>query len=423
MLLVTKPGPRRMIASAKRIGLLIVAALPLIVVSGCAKASRDSEQQPTGPTVTDIKLSYKRDPRLVDPYRGIGPWAPGPNFGGATAQDTVEVRAEGVDAAGRPTKISPKWFPSDPKIVTVSPSQGDDVKITVHRAGESKLQIAYQRLSKELVVRAQYVNKFIVLEIFQPAAVKLDAPPAPESPSALKTKKEQLSYAAGMNLAKALQKQSIEVDEGLVTQGLKDTLSGSKTLLTEEQARAALSGVETDPRIIQENLDRKALAEKNKRDGEAFLAENKKKDGVVTLPNGLQYRIIKAGRGKKPTANDAVTCRYLATFVDGTTFADRRKISVTFPVKSAVQGLAEALQLMPVGSQWQLVVPSDLAYGERGAGVIGGRGRGPKQQLIGPNATLIFELELLSIQEASTIRASGQQLNKPGTVQQKGGLR
>ncbi len=400
--------------NAKRIWLLIVAALLLIIVPACAKAS----QPPTGPAITDIHLSYKRDARVVDPYRGIGPWAPGPNFAGATAQDTVEVQAEGVDAAGKPVKINPEWIPSDPKMVTVSPSRGDDIKITVHRAGESKLKIAYPGLSKELVVKAEYFNKFIVFEIVQPPAVKLEAPPAPESPSALKTKKEQVSYAAGMNLVKALQKQSIDVDEGLVTQGLKDTLSGSKTLLTEEQANTALLGIETDPRIIQENLDKKALAEKNKREGEAFLAENKKKDGVVSLPSGLQYKIIKAGKGKKPTANDVVTCRYVGTYVDGKEFENRQNISVTFPVKSVVKGLAEALQLMPVGSKWQVVVPSDLAYGERGAGVAGGRrSRGPRQQLIGPNVTLIFNLELVSIQQASTTRASSRKPSTPRAAQ------
>lgn len=367
-------------------------------------------------SVTTILLSYKRDPRVVDPYRGIGPWAPGPNYGGATAQDTVEVRAEGVDAAGKPAKISPEWVPSDPEMVTVSPSQGDDVKITVHKAGESKLKITYQGLSKELVVKAKYVGKFILVEISQATAAKPNTPAATEAPPVRKSKSD-VSYAVGMNLAKALEEQSEEVDVDSLMQGVKDKLSGGKTRMTEEQALAALEGLETDQRIVEAGLNRKALAEKNKREGEAFLAENKKKEGVVTVPSGLQYKVIKAGEGKKPTANDVVNVQYRGTFIDGKEFDNTfGRALVSIPVKAVIKGWTEALQLMPVGSRWQLFVPSDLAYGERGAGGGGGkRAGGPRPQTVGPNATLIFELELMSVNEDSGGRVSTS-VSTPETV-------
>ena len=132
----------------------------------------------------------------------------------------------------------------------------------------------------------------------------------------------------------------------------------------------------------------KVDGEKNKKDGEAFLAANKKKDGVITLPSGLQYKILKEGTGAKPTASQTVKCNYRGTFINGKEF-DSSEIHggpAEFPVGGVIKGWIEALQLMPVGSKWQLFVPSDLAYGPNGQG-----------QMIGPNAALIFEIELLSI--------------------------
>ena len=381
--------------------MLVVAAIPFVLICCFGQAAQESARPVAGSSISDIQLSFKRDPRVVDPFRGIGPWVSGPNYGGATAQDTVEARAEGVDAAGKSVKISPQWIPSDPEMVTVSPSQGDDVKITVHRAGESKLKITYQGLSKELEITAKYVNKFMLFEIEEVKAARPNAPPATEAPPARKSKND-VSYAAGMNLAKVMQEQSQELDVVSLMQGVKDTLSGDKTRMTEEEALTALEGLQTDQRVLQENLSRKALAEKNKREGEAFLTANKTKEGVVTLPSGLQYKIIKAGEGKKPTADDSVVCQYRGTLIDGTEFDNsyKRKVPLSFPVKAVIKGWTEALQLMPVGSQWQLFVPSDLAYGERGAGGGGGkRAGGPRPQTIGPNATLIFEVELLSVEQ------------------------
>jgi len=133
----------------------------------------------------------------------------------------------------------------------------------------------------------------------------------------------------------------------------------------------------------------KLAAEKNKKEGEAFLVENKRKEGVVTLPSGLQYKILKAGTGKKPTEGDTVECIHRGTLIDGTEFDSsyRSKKPMTFKVSGGIiQGWSEALKLMPVGSKWQLFIPPQLAYGDRGAGDI-----------IGPNATLIFEVELLAV--------------------------
>jgi len=130
------------------------------------------------------------------------------------------------------------------------------------------------------------------------------------------------------------------------------------------------------------------LADKNQKEGEVFLAENKKKKGVITLPSGLQYQVIKEGTGKIPKATDTVTTHYRGTLIDGTEFDSsyKRGEPASFPVNGVIKGWTEALQLMKVGSKWQLFIPSNLAYGPQGAG-----------QAIGPNATLIFEIELLSI--------------------------
>jgi FKBP-type peptidyl-prolyl cis-trans isomerase FklB len=213
------------------------------------------------------------------------------------------------------------------------------------------------------------------------------APAAQETP-AFKTKKDKVSYAIGMNVGTSLHRESIEVNPNLVRQGLEDALAGGKTLLTEDEARAALGELQNDMRKKQQEKMQQA-GEANKKEGEAFLAGNKGKDGVVTLPSGLQYKILTSGTGPKPTASDSVVCNYRGTLIDGKEFDSsyKRGDPATFPVGGVIKGWTEALQLMPVGSKWQLFVPAELAYGERGQGGD-----------IGPNATLIFEVELLSIQ-------------------------
>jgi FKBP-type peptidyl-prolyl cis-trans isomerase FklB len=212
-----------------------------------------------------------------------------------------------------------------------------------------------------------------------------------QSNPAFKTEKDKVSYAIGMNVGKNLQRQSIDVDPAILMKGLQDTLSG-KTLLTEAEAQAVLMQLQADMRKKQEEKMQQA-GEANQKEGEAFLAANKAKAGVVTLPSGLQYKILQEGTGPKPSATDTVVCNYRGTLVNGTEFDSsyKRGQAATFPVNGVIKGWTEALQLMPVGSKWQLVIPAELAYGQRGAGPD-----------IGPNATLIFEVELLSIKGQET---------------------
>ena len=211
-----------------------------------------------------------------------------------------------------------------------------------------------------------------------------------EEVSPLETTKDKVSYSIGMDIGMNLKRQAIDINADALAAGLKDSLTGSDTQLTTEEMQKMLMK-------FQQELQAKAreraneLGEKNKKEGEAFLAENKKKKGVVTLPSGLQYKIITAAEGKSPKATDTVTTNYRGTLIDGTVFDSSydRGEPATFPVNGVIKGWQEALPLMTVGSKWELVVPSDLAYGARGPGGA-----------IGPNATLIFEVELLSIVES-----------------------
>jgi len=201
----------------------------------------------------------------------------------------------------------------------------------------------------------------------------------------LKNQKDKVSYIIGMDIGNNLKKQSIDVDPNILVKGVKDALSGTKPLLTEQEIQETMVAFQKEMAAKQEQV-----AKRNKAEGEAFLAENKKKEGVKTLPSGLQYKVIKAGTGKKPKSNDTVTVHYRGTLINGTEFDSsyKRGQPVSFPVSGVIPGWTEALQLMEEGAKWQLFIPSNIAYGERGAGGV-----------IGPNATLIFEVELVSIQE------------------------
>jgi FKBP-type peptidyl-prolyl cis-trans isomerase FklB len=222
---------------------------------------------------------------------------------------------------------------------------------------------------------------------------------ATSSSIVLKDQKDKLSYALGMNvgsnLQSNLQRDAIEVNSNLVLQGMKDAMSGGKLLLTEAEARSVLTELQKDlmakqrDAMAKQEEKMKVAAEPNKKEGEAFLAANKTKEGVVTLPSGLQYKVLTEGNGPKPTVTDTVVCNYRGTLINGTEFDSsyKRGEPTSFPVNRVIRGWTEALQLMSVGSKWQLFIPSDLAYGERGTGGD-----------IGPNSTLIFEVELLSIQ-------------------------
>jgi FKBP-type peptidyl-prolyl cis-trans isomerase FklB len=212
---------------------------------------------------------------------------------------------------------------------------------------------------------------------------------------ALKTQKDRASYAIGVNIGKGLHRDAVDVDPAILSRGLRDGLSGGKTLLTDEEMKGALMALQTDVRKKQEVKNKELqqqmlqVGETNKKEGEAFLAANKTKDDVVALPSGLQYKILKEGTGPKPAATDSVVCNYKGTLLDNTEFDSsyKRGQSATFQVGQVIHGWTEALQLMPVGSKWQLFIPAELAYGQQGSGPG-----------IGPNATLIFEVELLSIQ-------------------------
>jgi FKBP-type peptidyl-prolyl cis-trans isomerase FklB len=224
-------------------------------------------------------------------------------------------------------------------------------------------------------------------------------PATAAAPLALKTQKDKFSAALGMNtgkrLADSLNKQSVPFDPAILTRGLKDGVAGGKTLLTDQEAQAVLTDVQKEMHEKQQ-AKMQAAGAANKKEGTDFLAANKGKDGIVTLPSGLQYKILTEGKGPKPTASDSVVCNYRGTLINGTEFDSsyKRGQPATFPVGGVIKGWTEALQLMPVGSKWQLFIPSDLAYGERGAGAD-----------IGPDATLIFEVELLSIEDKSKEKA------------------
>lgn len=208
-----------------------------------------------------------------------------------------------------------------------------------------------------------------------------------QEPSSLTTTKEKVSYSIGADMARNLKRMEIDFDLDTLVRGIKDVLSDGKLLLSDEEIRNTKNALQNEIRVKQLEAY-KAAGEENRKAGEAFLAENKTKEGVVTLPSGLQYKVLKAGDGKTPSDADTVECHYRGTLLDGTEFDSSysRGQPATFKVAAVIKGWTEALKLMPVGSKWQLFIPSDLAYGERGAG-----------QKIGPHATLIFEVELLGI--------------------------
>ncbi|MGD0280771.1 MAG: FKBP-type peptidyl-prolyl cis-trans isomerase [Dissulfurispiraceae bacterium] len=208
------------------------------------------------------------------------------------------------------------------------------------------------------------------------------------------SEKEKLSYSIGytqgINLAGNLKAQSVDVDTNTIIEAFKTGLSGTAPVLTEQEMRQIISELQKSIAAKQSELMKEA-AEKNKKAGESFLAENMKKIGVVTLPDGLQYKVMKEGTGEIPKATDKVKVNYRGTLIDGKEFDSsyKRGEPAVFPVKGGIiAGWTEALQLMRVGSKWELFIPSGLAYGTRAA-----------SPLVGPNSTLIFEIELLSIEK------------------------
>ena len=220
------------------------------------------------------------------------------------------------------------------------------------------------------------------------------------APLTLQTQKDKVSYAVGINLD-ARQLSSAVL---YLARGLRDGLTEAKQQMTDEEVQATLTELQKQVTARQQEMRQQAI-EKNKKEGQAFLAANKDRPGIVTLPSGLQYKILQPGTGAKPTASDSVVCNYRGTLIDGTEFDSsyKRGQPATFPVAGVIKGWTEALQLMPVGSKWQLFIPPDLAYGERGTN------GGP----IGPNETLVFEVELVSIQAKPQPAAGAQAPPQP----------
>jgi FKBP-type peptidyl-prolyl cis-trans isomerase len=209
------------------------------------------------------------------------------------------------------------------------------------------------------------------------------------SKKALQSDSERFGYALGLDIGASLKEMQTDIDLPSLIAGLRDTLEGRKALLTPEQAAEVRK--EFSKKMQEKQAEKiKDISEKNRKEGEAFLTENKKKEGVITTESGLQVVVLEEGDGPKPGATDQVKVHYRGTLLDGTEFDSsyKRGQPVTFPVNGVIAGWTEALQLMKVGSKVRLFIPSDLAYGERGAG-----------QRIGPNATLIFEVELLGIEK------------------------
>ena len=208
-----------------------------------------------------------------------------------------------------------------------------------------------------------------------------------EETGALTSERDKISYALGLEMGNNLKRQGIDIDPTLLGQGIKDALAGGTPRLSEAEAREAVMKFQKDQMAKQQEAQ-KAASAKAKAEGDAFLAANAKKDGVVTLPSGLQYKVITQGTGATPKASDTVSVHYRGRLVDGTEFDSsyKRNEPTSFPVGGVIPGWTEALQLMKVGSKWELYVPAKLAYGDRGAGGV-----------IPPGATLTFEVELLSI--------------------------
>ncbi|MBN2438554.1 MAG: FKBP-type peptidyl-prolyl cis-trans isomerase [Deltaproteobacteria bacterium] len=219
------------------------------------------------------------------------------------------------------------------------------------------------------------------------AVLLLTGPAFGADETVFKSQKDKVSYTIGVYSGKNLKQQSIDVDPEIMIKGIKDGLSGDKTLLTDQEMQEAMTAFQKELTAKQAE-NRKVMAEQNKKEGEAFLAENRKKEGVKTLPSGLQYKVIKEGTGKTPKATDAVVAHYRGTRLDGTEFDSsfKRNQPATFKLDNVIQGWREAVLMMKEGAKWQVFIPSNLAYGENGAGPIP------------PNAALIFDVELIKIE-------------------------
>lgn len=219
---------------------------------------------------------------------------------------------------------------------------------------------------------------------------KAPAPAGPPAPDWLKPPQAQTSYLLGMQVGAQLRREGVTIDSEALNKGIADGLANAAPLLSEAQMRDVTARLQSEIQARRQ-AELARAADANKIAGEAFLKANAAKPNIVTLPSGLQYEILSAGKGPKPKATDAVVCNYRGVLIDGTEFDSsyRRGTPTTISLSDVIKGWGEALQLMPAGSKWRIYVPSELAYGERGAAPV-----------IGPNAALVFDIELLSIQGA-----------------------
>lgn len=210
----------------------------------------------------------------------------------------------------------------------------------------------------------------------------------PAGGQALDTDAAKISYIMGVNIGSQMKADQFQLDSGAFLRGVEDMMAGKPPQLSDEEANAVVKSYQEKRQAAHEEEHKKAAAA-NQEEGQKYLAENAKREGVTVLPSGLQYRVVTKGDGKAPVATDTVEVHYRGTLIDGTEFDSsyKRGEPVTFPVKGVIPGWVEALQLMPVGSKWEVYIPSELAYGPGGAG-----------GQIGPNSTLKFEVELLSIE-------------------------
>ena len=216
-----------------------------------------------------------------------------------------------------------------------------------------------------------------------------------EPANSLKTDKQKFSYTAGYQIGQNLKRQNLDLDSKTYSQGVQDAIANAKPRLKPEEMQAAVQNQQ------KKDMEKQAaVAKKNLDAGQTFLEANKKKEGVVTLPSGLQYKVVTEGKGKQPKSTDTVVAHYRGTLINGTEFDSsyQRNEPATFPVGGVIKGWQEALPLMKEGSKWQVYIPSDLAYGPRGAGGE-----------IGPNEVLIFDIELLSVKEAAADAESKKQ--------------
>lgn len=251
---------------------------------------------------------------------------------------------------------------------------------------------------KKISAIAIFVFTFLVTACEPQGSKSTEDKTADASGIAFETEDQKISYIIGMNMGDNLNKQDLTLHPELVAQGIKDVLSGAELKISQEEIATTMQSFQKkimekrQQEMAAQEAERSAQSEKNKQEGETFLTTNAEVEGVVTTESGLQYKVVNEGNGTKPQANDTVTVHYRGTLIDGTEFDSSytRGQPATFAVNAVIPGWVEALQLMSEGAKWELYIPSDLAYGPGGTGGA-----------IGPNATLIFEVELLKINPGS----------------------